>query len=63
MAGQSSFFRDGGIPTRRWRDYVDWASPVPAEPVEVRDGHVVIPSRPGSGVSRDEGAVARYRGS
>ena len=47
-------------PTCHWLEYVDWANPVLAEPAELKDGHVLIPSHPGSGLAWDEKAVARY---
>jgi len=47
-------------PTCHWLEYVDWANPVLQQPVELKDGHVIIPSQPGSGISWDEKAVARY---
>ncbi len=47
-------------PTAHWLEYVDWANPILAEPIQVRDGHVVIPERPGSGVAWNEAAVSRY---
>jgi mandelate racemase len=47
-------------PTCHWLEYVDWANPVLAEPVELKDGHVLIPARPGCGIAWDEKAVARY---
>jgi len=47
-------------PTCHWLEYVDWANPVLAEPVELKDGHVLTPSRPGCGIAWDEKAVARY---
>lgn len=47
-------------PTRHWLEYVDWATPVLARPVEIRDGHALIPDAPGTGVSWDEAAVSRY---
>jgi mandelate racemase len=46
--------------TCHWLEYVDWANPVLAQPAELKDGHVVIPSQPGCGVAWDEKAVARY---
>ena len=36
-------------PTWHWLEYVDWAAPILAEPAQVRDGHVLIPDRPGGG--------------
>jgi mandelate racemase len=47
-------------PTCHWLEYVDWANAVLAEPVELKDSHVLIPSRPGIGITWDEKAVARY---
>ena len=47
-------------PTCHWLEYMDWAVPILQEPFLVQDGHVVIPSRPGSGIAWDEDAVARY---
>jgi mandelate racemase len=48
-------------PTRHWLEYVDWASPILAEPLRMVDGAAVIPDRPGTGVSWNEEAVKRYR--
>jgi mandelate racemase len=47
-------------PTCHWLEYVDWANPILAEPVELKDGHILIPSRPGVGIAWDEKALARY---
>jgi mandelate racemase len=47
-------------PTCHWLEYVDWANPILAEPVELKDGHVLISARPGCGIAWDEKAVARY---
>jgi len=47
-------------PTCHWLEFVDWANPVLQQPVELKDGHVVIPSQPGSGIAWDDKAVARY---
>ena len=47
-------------PTCHWLEYVDWANPILAQPVELKDGHVIIPLRPGTGIAWDEKAVARY---
>jgi len=48
-------------PTCHWLEYVDWASPILKEPIEIRDGHAIIPNRPGAGIEWNEDAVARYR--
>jgi mandelate racemase len=47
-------------PTCHWLEYVDWASPILAEPIAIRDSHAIIAERPGSGISWNEEAVARY---
>ncbi|MBI1966302.1 MAG: mandelate racemase [Betaproteobacteria bacterium] len=48
-------------PTCHWLEYVDWASPVLAEPLRIVDGAAVVPAGPGSGLAWNEEAVARYR--
>ena len=48
-------------PTAHWLEYVDWAAPILAEPMRVVNGTVTPPDVPGSGVSWNEEAVARYR--
>lgn len=47
-------------PTRHWLEFVDWASPVLAHPMESSGGVVSIPDEPGSGIEWDEAAVSRY---
>ncbi len=47
-------------PTAHWLEYVDWANPILAQPLVVRDGYVQASDRPGSGVEWDESAVKRY---
>ncbi|HEY3074352.1 MAG TPA: enolase C-terminal domain-like protein [Burkholderiales bacterium] len=47
-------------PTCHWLEFVDWANPVLEQPAELKDGHVLIPSQPGTGIAWDEKAVARY---
>jgi mandelate racemase len=48
-------------PTAHYLEYVDWASPVLQQPLQIVDGAAVIPEQPGSGIAWDEDAVARYR--
>ncbi|HEX8666424.1 MAG TPA: enolase C-terminal domain-like protein [Beijerinckiaceae bacterium] len=48
-------------PTAHFLEYVDWANAVLEEPLAIEDGFAVISDRPGSGLSWDETAVARYR--
>ena len=48
-------------PTCHWLEYVDWANPVLKAPVALKDGHVIIPEVPGTGIAWDEQAVERYK--
>ncbi|MFH1602987.1 MAG: enolase C-terminal domain-like protein, partial [Pseudomonadota bacterium] len=48
-------------PTCHWLEYVDWADPILAEPLVVKDSHVLVPAVPGTGIRWDEKAVKRYR--
>lgn len=47
-------------PTRHWLEFVDWASPILALPMEVKNGVASIPDKPGTGIEWDEAAVSRY---
>jgi mandelate racemase len=47
-------------PTCHWLEFVDWAAPVLQDPVQVKDGHVPVPERPGLGMTWDEKAVKRF---
>jgi len=47
-------------PTAHWLEYMDWASPILAEPLALREGNAIIPERPGNGLAWNEAAVARY---
>jgi mandelate racemase len=48
-------------PTAHWLEYMDWAAPILAEPLEIVDGHARTPDRPGNGIIWNPDAVARYR--
>lgn len=48
-------------PTAHWLEWTDWANPILADPFALKDGHVVIPDRPGSGIAWNEDALATYR--
>jgi mandelate racemase len=48
-------------PTCHWLEYVDWANPVLKQPTELKDGHVIIPTGPGTGIEWNEPAVEKYR--
>jgi len=47
-------------PTAHWLEYMDWADGILADPLEIRDGHAVVPERPGNGMRWNEDAVARF---
>ncbi|MGH8704254.1 MAG: enolase C-terminal domain-like protein [Burkholderiales bacterium] len=47
-------------PTCHWLEYVDWADPVLEEPLQRKNGHVLVPGRPGLGMRWNEKAVRRY---
>ena len=47
-------------PTCHWLEYVDWADPILKEPLELKAGRVLCPSRPGLGMAWDEKAVKKY---
>jgi mandelate racemase len=47
-------------PTAHWLEYVDWASPILAEALALRDGNAIVPDRPGNGLAWNEEAVARF---
>src|SRR5512134_1940958 len=48
-------------PTAHWLEYVDWADAVLAEPLRVKDGHVMVPDAPCIGLKWDEKAVKQYQ--
>jgi mandelate racemase len=52
----------GVTPTALYLEYLDHAGPILQQPVQIKDGHVLTPDRPGSGVEWDEDAVARALG-
>jgi mandelate racemase len=48
-------------PTAHWIEYVDWASPILEQPLQVTDGCVVPPDRPGTGLAWNADAVSHHR--
>jgi mandelate racemase len=48
-------------PGRHWLEYVDWADSILQEPIQIRDGMAIIPSRAGNGLSWNTDVVAKYR--
>lgn len=49
----------GVTPTAHLLEYLDHTSPILIEPVQIQDGHVLIPDRPGSGIEWNEGVIRR----
>ncbi|WP_213775785.1 enolase C-terminal domain-like protein [Bradyrhizobium sp. dw_78] len=47
-------------PTAHWLEWVDWATPILAEPMQPVDGQLTPSASPGAGVSWNETAVAKY---
>lgn len=47
-------------PTAHWLEYMDWATPILAEPLVIADGMAIVPDRSGHGMRWDEAAVKRY---
>jgi mandelate racemase len=47
--------------TAHWLEWQDWAEPILEEPFKLKDGHLLIPDRPGAGISWNESAVRRHR--
>jgi mandelate racemase len=48
-------------PTCHFLEYMDWADKIVQEPLQIVDGHAIIPDRPGSGIVWDAAAVEHYR--
>ena len=47
-------------PTAHWLEWVDWACPVQANPVQPQAGTLTAPDQPGAGLVWDERAVKKY---
>jgi mandelate racemase len=48
-------------PTAHFLEYMDWADKIVVDPLQIIDGHAVIPERPGHGIVWDHKAVEKYR--
>jgi mandelate racemase len=48
-------------PTQHWLEYVDWAAPILAEPLQVAGGAVTPSNRPGTGIRWNPEGVKRYQ--
>jgi len=47
-------------PTAHWLEYVDWASPILETPLRLENGQAIAADTPGTGISWNKEAVARY---
>jgi mandelate racemase len=48
-------------PTSHYLEYVDWANVLLEQPLQIANGHAVLPSRPGNGMVWDHRGVERLR--
>ena len=51
----------GSAPNAVWSEHMPWFEPLYRERMEIRDGKLVMPDRPGLGFTFDPEAVERYR--
>lgn len=47
-------------PTAQWLEYLDLAGPILAETIAVSDGYLTASNQPGSGITWNEKAIAKY---
>ena len=50
----------GGLRNTEVLEYVPWTDAIFEEPIEVRDGDVILPERPGLGCTLQKGAKERF---
>ena len=48
-------------PTCHWLEWVDWAEKILIDPLQIKDGHAIVPDRPGNGLVWNKKAVEKYR--
>ena len=46
--------------TAHWLEWQDWADPILSEPFQLKDGHLIVPDRPGQGIEWNEKAITRF---
>jgi mandelate racemase len=46
--------------TAHWLEWQDWAYPVLAEPFQLKDGHLIVPDKPGQGIEWDEKEISKF---
>jgi mandelate racemase len=49
-------------PTAHWIEYVDWADAILEDPLQVKDGAITAPNRPGSGIAWSEDKLRKLEG-
>lgn len=47
-------------PTADWTEWVDWANPIIKDPYQLKDGHIIIPDKPGTGIDWNEENLEKY---
>jgi mandelate racemase len=47
-------------PSAHWLEWVDWANPILAEPLQPQNGEITAANRPGSGIAWNEESVRKY---
>ncbi len=50
----------GVTPTCHWLEYLNHVGPILTEPVRIKDGHALMPDRPGSGLEWNEEEIQRW---
>ena len=48
-------------PTCHLLEWVDWAEKILEEPLRIKDGHAIVPDRPGNGLAWNKKAIDKYR--
>ena len=48
-------------PTADYLEWMNWVDPLLVEPYRIKDGHLVIPERPGAGLQFNRDVIDRYR--
>jgi len=51
----------GAIPNSTYVEYMPWFSPLYVEKIELKNGSIVLPQRPGFGFTFDPNVIERYR--
>lgn len=46
--------------TAHWLEWQDWADPILSEPFQIKDGHLMVPDKPGQGIEWNEKAIAKF---